>query len=109
VHVALLRIITVVSAFVLMVLLWFLVNRTRTGKAMRATSYDREAAAMMGTTSDRVHRVHVRARPRWQAPAECCSRCAFRRRGDRVHRRPEGLHGGGDRRHRVDPGRHAEA
>jgi len=25
-------------AFVLMVLLWFLVNRTRTGKAMRATS-----------------------------------------------------------------------
>ncbi len=54
VHVALLRIITVVSAFVLMVLLWFLVNRTRTGKAMRATSYDREAAAMMGIDIDRV-------------------------------------------------------
>jgi branched-chain amino acid transport system permease protein len=54
VHVALLRIITVVSAFVLMLVLWYLVNRTRTGKAMRATSFDREAAAMMGIDIDRV-------------------------------------------------------
>jgi branched-chain amino acid transport system permease protein len=54
VRVPLLRIITIVSAFVLMILLWFLVNRTRTGKAMRATSFDREAAAMMGINIDRV-------------------------------------------------------
>jgi branched-chain amino acid transport system permease protein len=54
VHVPLLRIITIVSAFVLMVVLWFLVNKTRTGKAMRATSYDGEAAAMMGIDVDRV-------------------------------------------------------
>src|SRR5205085_7936489 len=54
VTVPLLRIITIVSAFVLMVVLWILVNRTRTGKAMRATSYDREAAAMMGIDIDRV-------------------------------------------------------
>ena len=54
VHVPLLRIITVSSAFVLMVVLWFLVNKTRTGKAMRATSYDGEAAAMMGINIDRV-------------------------------------------------------
>src|SRR5438874_10288557 len=40
VHVALLRILTVVAALVLMAVLWYLVNRTRTGKAMRATSYD---------------------------------------------------------------------
>ena len=53
-HVPLLRIITVVSAFVLMIVLWFLVNKTRTGKAMRATSFDREAAAMMGIDIDRV-------------------------------------------------------
>ena len=53
-HVPLLRIITIVAAFVLMVMLWFLVNKTRTGKAMRATSYDREAAAMMGIDIDRV-------------------------------------------------------
>jgi branched-chain amino acid transport system permease protein len=54
VRVPLLRIIIIVSAFVLMVVLWFLVNKTRTGKAMRATSYDREAAAMMGIDIDRV-------------------------------------------------------
>jgi branched-chain amino acid transport system permease protein len=54
VRVPLLRIITIISAFVLMIVLWFLVNRTRTGKAMRATSFDREAAAMMGIDIDRV-------------------------------------------------------
>lgn len=54
VRIPLLRIVTILSAFVLMVLLWFLVNRTRTGKAMRATSFDREAAAMMGIDIDRV-------------------------------------------------------
>ena len=54
VKVPLLRIVTVVAAFVLMIALWFLVNRTRTGKAMRATSFDREAAAMMGIDIDRV-------------------------------------------------------
>jgi branched-chain amino acid transport system permease protein len=54
VHIALLRIITIVSAFVLMLALWYLVNRTRTGKAMRATSFDREAASMMGIDIDRV-------------------------------------------------------
>jgi branched-chain amino acid transport system permease protein len=37
-----------------MIVLWLLVNRTRTGKAMRAVSFDREAAAMMGIDIDRV-------------------------------------------------------
>ena len=54
VKVPLLRIITIVSAFVLMFVLWALVTKTRIGKAMRATSYDREAAAMMGIDIDRV-------------------------------------------------------
>jgi branched-chain amino acid transport system permease protein len=54
VRVPLLRIIIIVSAFALMLLLWLLVTRTRTGKAMRATSFDREAAAMMGIDIDRV-------------------------------------------------------
>jgi branched-chain amino acid transport system permease protein len=54
VHVPLLRVITIAAALVLMVVLWFLVNRTRTGKAMRATSFDREAAAMMGIDPDKV-------------------------------------------------------
>jgi branched-chain amino acid transport system permease protein len=54
VHIPLIRIITILSAFALMILLWLLVKRTRTGKAMRATSFDREAAAMMGIDIDRV-------------------------------------------------------
>ncbi len=54
VHMPLLRVITIASAFALMVGLWFLVNKTRTGKAMRATSFDREAASMMGVDIDRV-------------------------------------------------------
>jgi len=54
VHMPLLRVITIVAAFALMIILWFLVNKTRTGKAMRATSYDREAASMMGIDIDKV-------------------------------------------------------
>jgi branched-chain amino acid transport system permease protein len=54
VRVPLLRIITISSAFALMIVLWLLVSRTRTGKAMLATSHDREAAAMMGIDVDRV-------------------------------------------------------
>jgi branched-chain amino acid transport system permease protein len=54
VHIPLIRIITILVAFVLMIALWLLVNRTRTGKAMRAVSFDREAAAMMGINIDRV-------------------------------------------------------
>ena len=50
----LLRIVIILSAFLLMAVLWVLVTRTRTGKAMQATSYDREAAEMMGIDIDRV-------------------------------------------------------
>jgi branched-chain amino acid transport system permease protein len=54
VRVPLIRDIIIAAAFALMIALWFLVNKTRTGKAMRATSFDREAAAMMGIDIDRV-------------------------------------------------------
>jgi branched-chain amino acid transport system permease protein len=47
-------IIVVVGAIVLMIALTLFVQRTQTGKAMRATSFDREAAAMMGIDVDRV-------------------------------------------------------
>jgi branched-chain amino acid transport system permease protein len=42
------------AAIVLMVLLTLFVQGTQLGKAMRATSYDREAASMMGIDVDRV-------------------------------------------------------
>jgi branched-chain amino acid transport system permease protein len=48
------RIIVVAAAIALMIVLALLVARTRIGKAMRATSYDREAAMMMGIDTDRV-------------------------------------------------------
>lgn len=45
---------TIVTALLLMVALTLLVARTKIGKAMRATSFDREAASMMGIDVDRV-------------------------------------------------------
>jgi branched-chain amino acid transport system permease protein len=54
VHLALAQIIVIVGALVLMGLLTYFVTRTTTGKAMRAISFDREAAAMMGIDVDRV-------------------------------------------------------
>jgi branched-chain amino acid transport system permease protein len=41
------------SALILMVGLWWLVNRTRTGREMRAVSEDKETAALMGINVDR--------------------------------------------------------
>jgi branched-chain amino acid transport system permease protein len=42
------------TAFALMGILWYIVTRTKMGKAMRAVSYDREAAQLMGINTDRV-------------------------------------------------------
>jgi branched-chain amino acid transport system permease protein len=54
VPVSIIDIVVVVAAVVLMLALMYLVNRTRLGKAMRATAFDREAANMMGIDTDRV-------------------------------------------------------
>ncbi len=48
------RIVVIASALAMMAGLWLLVTRTKLGKAMRATAFDREAAAMMGIDVDRV-------------------------------------------------------
>ncbi len=48
------QIVVIVSAVVLMLALTLFVGRTRTGKAMRAVSFDAEAASMMGIDIDRV-------------------------------------------------------
>ena len=46
------QLMVIVSAIVLMAGLWYLVNRTRTGRAMRAVSEDKETAALMGINVD---------------------------------------------------------
>jgi branched-chain amino acid transport system permease protein len=48
------HILAVSAAIALMVVLTLIVARTQVGKAMRATSFDREAAEMMGINVDRV-------------------------------------------------------
>ncbi len=42
------------SALLLMGMLWFIVRRTKTGKAMRAVAEDKSTAALMGVNVDRV-------------------------------------------------------
>jgi branched-chain amino acid transport system permease protein len=46
------QVMVIVSAIVLMAALWYLINRTRTGRAMRAVSEDKETAALMGINVD---------------------------------------------------------
>ena len=48
------RLIVIGCALAMMAGLWLLVTRTKLGKAMRATAFDREAAAMMGIDVDKV-------------------------------------------------------
>src|SRR5437763_2260562 len=48
------RLLVVAAAVALMIVLTLFVARTQLGRAMRATSFDREAAAMMGVDVDRV-------------------------------------------------------
>jgi branched-chain amino acid transport system permease protein len=48
------QLLTVVAAIALMIALTIFIARSRLGKAMRSTSFDREAASMMGIDVDRV-------------------------------------------------------
>lgn len=54
IQVSVARAVVIVSSVVLMAGLYFFVERTRTGRAMRAVSEDKDVAAMMGINVDRV-------------------------------------------------------
>jgi branched-chain amino acid transport system permease protein len=47
------QVVVIISAIILMVLLYWFVERTRTGRAMRAVSEDKDTAALMGIDVDR--------------------------------------------------------
>ena len=53
-HISLLQIAIVVLALAIMAGLWLLVEKTRLGRAMRATAQSREVAELMGVNVDRV-------------------------------------------------------
>jgi branched-chain amino acid transport system permease protein len=48
------RLVVISAAIALMIGLYFFINRTRTGRAMRAVSEDKDVAAMMGINVDRI-------------------------------------------------------
>ncbi|MFT6069092.1 MAG: branched-chain amino acid transport system permease protein [Bacteriovoracaceae bacterium] len=48
------QIVIISTTFILMVFLYWLVNHTRTGKAMRATSFDKNAAELMGIDTNKI-------------------------------------------------------
>ena len=48
------QLVTIVACVVLMLILYYVVERTRTGRAMRAVSEDKDVAALMGIDVDRV-------------------------------------------------------
>jgi branched-chain amino acid transport system permease protein len=48
------QMVLVAAAALLMALLWYVVQRTKVGRAMRAVSHDADAAALMGIPTDRV-------------------------------------------------------
>jgi branched-chain amino acid transport system permease protein len=48
------RLVVIGAAIALMIGLYFFINRTRTGRAMRAVSEDKDVAAMMGINVDRI-------------------------------------------------------
>ena len=57
VSIAPLRVFVVATALALIVAAWLLIQRTRLGRAMRATFQDRETAALMGVKIGRIHTV----------------------------------------------------
>ncbi|WP_127716113.1 branched-chain amino acid ABC transporter permease [Halobacteriovorax sp. HLS] len=48
------QLIILVATFILMMILWWLVNHTKIGKAMRATSFSHDAAELMGIDTNKI-------------------------------------------------------
>ena len=108
-NISVVRIGVILTAVALMIALTLLVARTRLGKAMRATAFDREAAAMQGIDVDRVIVATFFIGSALAGAAGVMVGLVFYK----VYHLmgfvagPQGLHRRGRRRDRLDPGRHA--
>jgi branched-chain amino acid transport system permease protein len=101
-------VILVVSA-VLMVALVLLVNKTRLGRAMRATAENHKVASLMGVDTNKIIAATFiigSALAAW--PGDVLVQLRHRPLRDGLHARPQGLHRGGAGRHR-QPGRRCSA
>jgi branched-chain amino acid transport system permease protein len=100
--------IVIVTAFVLMLVLFWFVNRTRTGRAMRAVSEDKDTAALMGINVDRTISTTFAIGGLLAGAAGVLYALVFgRSTGSWVPAGHQGVHRGGPRRHREHRRRHA--
>ena len=92
----------IVSAIVIMVGLYLFVNRTRTGRAMRAVSEDKDIAALMGINVDRTISTTFAIGGVLAGAAGILYAFVFNQVGleHGLPARHQGLHGGGPRRDR---------
>ena len=100
------QIVIVVVTAVLLTLFWYLVNKTSLGRAQRACEQDRKMAALLGIDVDRTISITFIMGASLAAVAGTLYLMYY---GvvvllRRLRARREGLHGGGARRHRLDPG-----
>ena len=73
------KLFVIVTAVVSMVGLWFFVNRSKTGRAIRAVSEDKEIAGLMGIDVNRVIVTTFAVGVLWPASPEPCGQCCSAR------------------------------
>ena len=88
-----------------MIILTLFISKSRTGKAMRAVSEDKDAAELMGINVNRTISVTFAIGSALAAVAGLFYGMAYHYVGatHRRHARHQGLRGGGIRRHRLHP------
>ena len=100
---------TVAVTGAIMIILTLFISKSRTGKAMRAVSEDKDAAELMGINVNRTISVTFAIGSALAAVAGLFYGMAYHYvgRNHRRHARHQGLRGGGIRRHRLHPRGHA--
>ena len=105
VHVDGITVLTLAVTAVLMAALTLFIDKTKLGKAMRAVSEDKDAATLMGISVDRTITLTFAIGSALAAFASMFYGMTYVYH--RRHARHQGLYGGGFRRYRLHPRRHA--